>query len=1079
MGRFPFSRPAWIPLRVALIAPFALLTLVAVGLVGYLSIRSDERAIDDMARQIQRQIGLRIKEHIQEFLKTPHQLNAANALAMQRGRLDVHSPGDLEEHFRHQVAMFPTVSSVYFGNVQGGLADSGREAVTDARYVLTTEGFVRGTLRKYAVDSEGNPTVLLATVPGFDCRTRPWYTAAAMGGAPVWSAPYVLSTGQDMAIAASRPVHDGKGDLLGVVSVDLFLGHLGTFLGGLEIGETGHGFIIERSGLLVATSSGERPFREGEAGMAPIRIPLEESASPPLRQAARELLHRFGAYGSIREAEALDFEKDEGRQFLQVTPLKDPYGIVWLVGTLIPEADFLARISEEKRNTALLALSALTLVILMGSLAARGITGPLGNLSRSARIMSEGKWSTPLREHVPVVEIAELSRSFNRMSVQLRQTLESLSSELLERKRTEEALRESENRLDLVLKGADLCSWDLSMPEGRVVFNRRWAEMLGYPEEDLDPTLTAWERLVHPEDLPRVLKDLHALLEGTASSYEAEYRLRARGGRWIWILAKGKVFRKDAQGRALRAAGTHQDITVRKEMELRLRLFMQILETTSEAVAVSDPEGRLVYVNPAHQKLFGRTFEEALQCTFRDYYPPESLAYRKRVVFPALARGQAWQGEMEACDVNGRRFPLWERVDTLRDEEGRLLYAFGIMHDNSGQKRAEAERLDMERRLLLTQKHESLGTMAGAVAHHFNNLLTAVLGNLELARHGLPPSHKVLPRLERAAQAAGRAAELSTLMLTCVGQGVGEKLRCALSSEILHTLPLMEASLPPHADLHTDLPAGLPDIEADTASLFQLLVSLLSNAAEALEGKQGTVTVRTGAALFGEEELRSGVGMEAPRAGPYVFLEVTDSGCGMDMDTVHRIFDPFFSTKFTGRGLGLATTLGIVRSHGGAILVRTAPDKGTTIRVLFPALEAPALSGADTHQTPSRSQTSPGPRTILLADDEESVRTMAREMLEILGFKVLVARDGTEALEVFERYAPEIGCVLCDLDMPGRDGYGVLSAVRKLRPEVPVILASGYDEPSSFHGGPREEPQAFLRKPYSMNELQNLLESFL
>jgi signal transduction histidine kinase len=320
-----------------------------------------------------------------------------------------------------------------------------------------------------------------------------------------------------------------------------------------------------------------------------------------------------------------------------------------------------------------------------------------------------------------------------------------------------------------------------------------------------------------------------------------------------------------------------------------------------------------------------------------DHHPPEAVQTLMNEVLPSLSRGEGWEGELEAFDALGRRFVLWQRADAIRDEDGNVLYTFGIMHDVSEQKAAEARRLDMERRLLTSEKRESLGAMASAVAHHFNNLLMGVLGNLELLQDVLVPGGRGPGILEQAQRAARRASELSRVMMTYMGQGVGIRTMQDISAVVSSALPLFEESASDHVIWKTRLAGDLPKVMLDADAMRQVLIHLASNAVESLGEGSGTISVSTGTVFCDESCLEWKVGGDTLPPGEYVYIEMADNGCGMSPEVVSRMFDPFFSTKFTGRGLGLASVLGIVRAHEGAIEVTSQPGQGTRVRILLPA----------------------------------------------------------------------------------------------------------------------------------------------
>ncbi len=353
------------------------------------------------------------------------------------------------------------------------------------------------------------------------------------------------------------------------------------------------------------------------------------------------------------------------------------------------------------------------------------------------------------------------------------------------------------------------------------------------------------------------------------------------------------------------------------------------------------------------------------------------------------------------------------------------------------------------------QKLESIGVLAGGIAHDFNNLLHVVLGNADLARLQLDAAAPAREYLDEVIRATQRAGELTQQLLAYSGRGAIEIRHLNLSDEVREMATLLRTAISKQATLIWELTPGLPAVTADPTQVRQVVMNLITNASDALGDSAGTITLRTG--LDGE----------------LVFLEVSDTGVGMDTGTLQRIFDPFFSTKFTGRGLGLAAVMGIVESHHGHIRIRSAPGEGTTFRVLFPAVPDSADVGP-----PRVSATQwRGQGTVLVVEDEEGVREVVRRMLERLGFLVITAEDGIAALERLEAHQGAIAAVLLDLSMPRMTGQEALHEIRRLRPDVPIILMSGYTEQGVASklldsvGG----ATGFLQKPFLPEDLTSVL----
>lgn len=438
------------PLWSALIVPFVVEVALIASLVGLLSFQNGQRAVNTVANQLRSETTARIHEHLSTFLQTPHQINRLNAMMIRAGMPPHDDAPALEHHVWQQIQVFDAVTSIYFGNPQGGLVNAGREGKAGENYVITTQNFERGPFEKYRTDAEGRRTELLTVLPDFDARTRPWYQRAVAETSATWSDIYILFTGQDMAIAASRPVYDAAGNLLGVASSDIFLAHLSDFLRELDIGRTAQSFVVERSGLLVASSYDESPFEANE-GEPPRRRHATESASPTIARAAEFLHTTFGDYHAINQERQLEFLIEGERQFLEVSPIRDPYGIDWLIVVVIPEADFMDRIWAINRTTGILITVASFLTIGLGIVMVQRISRPIRHLTASAQALALGEWDHPPGSS-DIKELDVLSASFSHMAGQLQTAMQELKTEVAVRKDTENSLRKSHQQLTEALR---------------------------------------------------------------------------------------------------------------------------------------------------------------------------------------------------------------------------------------------------------------------------------------------------------------------------------------------------------------------------------------------------------------------------------------------------------------------------------------------------------------------------------------------------------------------------------------------------------------------------------------------------
>jgi nitrogen-specific signal transduction histidine kinase len=401
----------------------------------------------------------------------------------------------------------------------------------------------------------------------------------------------------------------------------------------------------------------------------------------------------------------------------------------------------------------------------------------------------------------------------------------------------------------------------------------------------------------------------------------------------------------------------------------------------------------------------------------------------------------------------------------------------GAMRNITDRIRAEEEHLQLERQLQHSQKLESLGVLAGGIAHDFNNILTSVLGNAEMALIDLSPSAPARENLLEITASSRRAADLCRQMLAYSGRGQFVIEAIDLGAFIEDLLGLLKSTISKKAVLSLNLEKNLPLLEGDPSQLSQVIVNLVSNASEALGEREGTIAISTGALECSREYLRATYLKPDLTPGLYLTLEVSDTGHGMDAATQERIFEPFFTTKFTGRGLGLAAVLGIVRGHKGALDIHSEPGEGTTFKILLPASEADtSLLARKNGATKNDWQ---GEGTILLVDDEEAIRTLGRRMLASLGFTVLTAADGREALAVYAAHRHEIKLVLLDLTMPRMDGEEAFRELRLMDPEARVVMSSGYTESDIAPRFANQGLMGFVQKPYTLAQLEEHLRAAL
>ncbi len=454
---------------------------------------------------------------------------------------------------------------------------------------------------------------------------------------------------------------------------------------------------------------------------------------------------------------------------------------------------------------------------------------------------------------------------------------------------------------------------------------------------------------------------------------------------------------------------------------------------------------------------------------------PDDVARADQEISRALAGENEFNTEFRVIWPDGTTHHIRALAIVQRAPDGQPRLMIGTNWDITDQKQAEEKQRQFERKMLDTQKLESLGVLAGGIAHDFNNLLTGILGNASLASLDLPTGSPIQDNLRAIQQGSLRAADLCRQMLAYSGKGRFVVNNLGLNRLIEDTTPLVQLSISKHAVLRFNLHRELPAIEADATQIRQVIMNLVINASEAIGEKSGVITLNTGLTRVDRAYLGGTILAPELPEGTYVYLEVSDSGCGMDAETQAKIFDPFYTTKFSGRGLGLAAVLGIVRGHKGVLKVYSEPGRGTTFKLLFPC-----AAGSES-VLPERVEAKvlPGQGCILVVDDEETVRSTAALMLRKMGFEVALTNDGREAVAAFRAQPDRYRLVLTDLTMPHLDGEQVFTELRAIRAEVAVILMSGFNEEEASVRFTGKGLASFIQKPFEFGQLSKIVHGAL
>jgi len=662
---------------------------------------------------------------------------------------------------------------------------------------------------------------------------------------------------------------------------------------------------------------------------------------------------------------------------------------------------------------------------------------------------------------------------------------------------TRRDLLASRERLQLALDAARDGVWDWDIPTGSMVYNQAWAEMLGYALEEVQPDKSAWLTLVHPEDHAQAAARVAAHLKGESPVYEAEVRLRHKDGHYLWVLDRGKVVARDQHGQPARMTGTHRNITARKEAELALEIrnriaevflthpgrdtYRDILEVICEAS--SSPAGLFGVVDSDGGVSIKAGHPAGLASlslsTDSEEFPEQTLDGQ---LSRALARRESIRRE-GPISVDSQHHSLHsllavpiviheqvigmvmcaDRATDYTSSEQAFLeslagYIAPILHS-----RLESE--TKETQLRQAQKMEALGALAGGIAHDFNNILQAIMGFTTLAREDCPAEGTLAADLDRVLKATGRGKELVQRILLFSRREEQERQPVAPGPIVAEAVNLLRPSMPSTIEIMATIDENCGEISADPSQINQAVMNLATNAYHAMEVEGGTLEI----------ELFPLAGALAPSSLPrhllnqdLVVLTVSDSGCGMNPETLDRLFDPFFTTKDVGKGtgLGLSVVHGIVTAHYGAIQVESQPGVGTTVTVYLPGLE----SVVD-EQTTSQATEDHGYR-ILFVDDEEDIAAIGKALLEKQGHQVTSLTDGAAALTELMLHPSNYDLVITDLTMPRLTGLQLADKLAEIRLGLPVIIITGVGDQPGDLAIDHPTVHGVIRKPFGGDDLR-------
>ena len=630
------------------------------------------------------------------------------------------------------------------------------------------------------------------------------------------------------------------------------------------------------------------------------------------------------------------------------------------------------------------------------------------------------------------------------------------NTDISEQWKTEQALRESEERLRLAQQVAHVGTFEWNIQTGVNRWTPELEAMYGLPPGGFAGTQRAWEELVHPEDRPEAVRRVRQAMD--AGGLEAEWRVIHPNGAVRWLFGRAWVF-KDDSGKPLRLIGVNIDITERKQAEEALQQQTALVNFSHDAIIAADENGVITTWNTGAEETYGWTRAEAVGNAMHQLFDTGSITAD---IDRMLARKGRWDGELVHTRRDGKQIIVESRQILQRDAAG---VPIGILEIN----RDISERKRLEDQFRQAQKLEGIGRLAGGVAHDFNNLLTVISGYAQTVLDDLAVQHPLREPMQLISQAAARATRLTRQLLIFSRRQVSEPRNIVLNNLVQDFEKMLRRLIGEDIHLVLSLDPGAGVIRADAGQIEQVILNLAVNARDAMP-KGGTLSIETSSLLVDEEFAQKHLSVQP---GLYVALMVSDTGVGMSPEVKSHLFEPFFTTKEAGKGtgLGLSTVYGIVRQSEGSIWVYSEPGRGTTFRMLFPAVEAEGEPAA-----PAPVKVASGSETILLAEDEPDVRGFVRHTLERHGYTVLEASNGREALELARKHTGPIHLVMADVVMPEMGGVELADQCGADRPGVPVLFMSGY----ANHLGQSEGMGAgYLQKPFTSASLLTQVRAVL
>lgn len=1114
-----------VSLRFWLVVPFVLQITATVGLVGYLSFKNGQAAINDISAQLRQEISDRIQQQLTSYIDTPFVVNEMNATALKKGNLNLTQPTDIT-FFSNQAKSLPQTSLIYCARESdGALMGAGQNILTQSPKLQGVfSSPAKGSYLHFVdINSRGNLDALeQRIIRKLDPRLRPWYIHAKQKKQATWNDIYIDFINLVPVLTASKPVYAGDNQtLLGVCGTDFLLStELDAFLNQLKIGKKGQTFILERSGLLISSSTArEEALLVGDGANAK-RLRATESRNWLVRETANHLVKQFGDLRQIQTAEQFSY-RYRGNQLVQVSPFQDQYGLDWLIVVVVPEADFMERIQTNTYITLGLCLVALVIATRIGIFTSRRITAPLVQLNQAAKRIAAGDWEQSI-QGAGHSEVGELARSFNHMVRQLKVSF-------LEKQELNQALVHKQAQISQILEalpvGVAVLYADGQGNENYI--NSAGKQLLGLPAESNIPLeqlpttyqiyQTGTQQLYPQEKLP-----IRRALQGEFSSAD-DLEIHCKDGKVIFLEASA-IPAFDESGNVIYAVSTFQDITERKwaarlmeeynqyleknVQERTLALEQEILERKQVEAALRQSELQnqaivsaipdLIYslradgIVLSYSQIRTTPFNDLIPETvnpvghsLKDLIAPEVAARHLYHACQALATGKLQTYEQQVC-IDGKLQNEEVRVTPVGDD--RVLFIIRDIND-----RKQAEIALQQAKEVAEAANRAKSTFLASMSHELRTPLNAILGFAQIMQRDPSMSPEQKRHLEIINRSGEHLLELINSVLDLSKIEAGHLERFDTNFDLRNLVQTVDAMLQVRAvakgiQLRVEVAEDVPDfVVTDSGKLRQVLINLIGNAIKFTDEGSVTLRVQRGrpeAITTPAEDLdQSLLSLDV------LHFEVEDTGAGIAEADIDRIFAAFEQTssgkKLTeGTGLGLTLSQKFVSLMGGRISARSTLDVGSTFE--FDILVQLVDKAETPTSLPERPVIGLAPDQpayrILVVDDQPENRELLVKLLEPIGFSVQVATNGAEAIDHWKQWYPDL--ILMDIRMPVMDGLQATAEIRQQEQSLPeahtqIVALSA----SVFHQDRDRALSAdcdgFLKKPFRTNDLFDKIAAHL